>query len=173
MKRSVLAIFLFIPLTLLMPAIGFSGEPPPSGTFPGLPAYMGNVTVEWQSTNTTCYSFFYSGGDPFKVFNCGQVIIYGKLNCAHKKCMDKIITKREPITLRDSTGQPIPVSQMDFLSLQPTDMSLHGGYFTWTIPLAGPGTYFTATSFNDLSYQSETRFTVDVVVMEFKYPPLQ
>jgi hypothetical protein len=158
MKRSVLTILLLIPFTLLIPAIGFGGEPPPSGTLLSLPPYIGTLTAEWQptGTGTTCASAFWPGVNS----PCGNVIIYGKLNCAEKRCKDITITKKKAVTF------PTEITQEDFLSLEPTNLLFL--QWSWTFPLEGPGTYFAITSANDLSYQSPTLFTVDVVVMQFK-----
>lgn len=159
MKKSVLTILLLIPLTLLIPAIGFAGEPPPEGSSPVLPAYMGNLTVEWQPTGSTCDSNFAWPGGPFP---CGNVIIYGKLDCAEKRCDDIKIPKKNPIYY------PLSLAQVDFLSLEAADLPLRTTYYAWGLPLAGPNTYFAIMSADNLSYQSETLFTVDVVLMQFK-----
>jgi len=161
-KRAILKILLLIPMVFLIPNTGLGGEPPPEGSLPVLPAYMGDLTVEWQSTNTTCASSFWGVNSP-----CGNIIIYGRLNCAERGCKDIIVTKKKPITLT-YRALPIPIAQMDFLSLEPTDLTFLRGYQTWAFPLGGPGTYFAASSVNNLSYQSETLFTADVVVMQFK-----
>ncbi|MGA2469011.1 MAG: hypothetical protein ABSH06_32335 [Thermodesulfobacteriota bacterium] len=158
MKKSVLTILLLIPLTLLISAIGFAGEPPPQNSSLVPPAYMGTLTVEWQSAGTTCASNFWPGGP----YTCGDVIIHGRLNCAEKGCKDIIIPKKNPIPF------PLPLAQVDFLSLEAADLPLRTTYYAWGLSLAGPGTYFAFISANDLNYQSATLFTVDVVVMQFK-----
>jgi hypothetical protein len=160
MKKSVLTILSLISLTILIPNTGFGGEPPPPGKQLSLPPYIGNLTVEWHPTGTsTCSNFLFPEYAP-GTHPCGEVIIYGELNCAEKRCRDITITKRKAITY------PKEITQGDFLSLGPTDLTFRG--FSFLLPLGGPGTFFWVTSADDLIYQTETLFTVDVVVMEFK-----
>jgi hypothetical protein len=79
MKKSVITILLIIPLTLLIPNIGFGGgaESCQVTTGPYLPAYFGNITAEWQPN--------------------GDVIIYGRLQCGEKKCDDIIMRKKDRV----------------------------------------------------------------------------
>ncbi len=161
-RRSILTIFLLIPVVLLIPNTGLGGESPPSGSLPVLPAYMGDLTVEWQSTHTTCLSSFWGGNSP-----CGNVIVYGRLKSAESGFKDIIVTKNNPVTLTHQ-GTPVAVAQIDFLSLEPADLTPRLGALPFGLPLLGPGTICAATSVNNLSYQSETLFTANVVVMQFE-----
>jgi len=157
MKKSVLTILALISLTLLIPNTGFGGGEPPScgSNVPAfvLPAYMGNLTLEWQYKSTYACSRYFPGNYP-----CGDVILYGNLNCAERGCKDINITKKKAITI--SSG----VAQVDFLGLEPSDLLVFGtgGYITWM------DKYFGVSSANNLDYKTDKLFTVDVVVMEIQ-----
>jgi hypothetical protein len=159
-KRTVFAILLLIPLTLLIPNTGFGGgfepvSPCPSGEFPAFvlpPPYMGNLTVEWVPPD----SIFWGG-----------VLIYGELKSVergrgHKN--DIIIKRKDQIVIAIGTSL-IPFDQVSFLGLEPANLQfLWGGgyYFNWQSKSFG------VSSANDLDYKTETLFTVDVVVMEIQ-----
>jgi hypothetical protein len=139
---------------LLIPNIGFGGaEPPPcsgQNVFV-LPAYMGNITLEWQYKYTGNCSQYFPGNYP-----CGDVILYGSLNCAERGCKDINITKKKAITLKSD------VAQVDFLGLEPTSLLVFGGGSYITLNSKN----FGVSSANDLDYKTDKLFTVDVVVME-------
>lgn len=140
--RTVLTILSLISLTLLMPSTGFGGaETPCGGTGFVLPAYLGNITAEWVPQCETSTS--------------GCVLLYGVLKSTERDYKDITITRKEP-KVRPN------LDQVSFLSLQPANLLFlqYGLSFDWQ------GKCYGVSSANDLSYQSETLFTVDVVVME-------
>ena len=145
--RSVLIFLSLISLALLIPNTGFGGAEPCKGTQGFvLPAYFGNLTAQWVSD---------CGTGPY-----GCVLMYGNLKSGEIGYKDIIIDKKEPMIILLGTST-VPVTQEAFLNID--NSYLRGMYsFTWQSQC------MELSSANNLSYKSETLFTVDVVVMQVK-----
>lgn len=140
--RLLLVSLSLIFIILLTPNPGFTGaENPCGGTGFVLPPYLGNVTVKWVPN---CYA------------GSGCVFGYGVLRGVERGQRDIIIRERDPILVLTE------LDQVSFLSLEPVNLLFlqFGISFNWE------GRCFGISSAGDLDYKTDTRFTVDVVVME-------